>query len=509
MLRLIRPTLAAALVAAALPVLAASPAAAAFPSRYTITDLGTLGTASFAQSTALGINNAGTVVGVTSVGSGYASHAFRWASGVMTDLGTNPGGDSSYATSINDTGTVAGVSDRQSGGYGYPVRWSASGAITDLGGPVVNRLGVANGINASGQIAGGQRPADSSGSPVAMVYNPDGSSVLLGSPPESLGAATGINALGHAVGSPGFLWHDGVLESLPGLRYYSGDLVTATAINVRDQIVGAAPIGDYATHATLWPGADLAQTPVATDIGTIDGIAYSTAKAINASGQVVGTVDPMCQPCPAPRAWVWQAGSTITALDTLIPAGTGWTLQQANGINDRGQIVGRGLVNGKYHAYLLTPRFAATVNFQPASAAVPTGYLADTGAVFGARTGGLSYGWTSDDTAFTRDRNSVRAADQRYDTLIHSQHPTSANAWEIAVPNGTYLVHVASGDPDYTDSVHRIAVEGVLTVSGTPTSTARWVERSVIVTVTDGRLTIGNATGGSNNKLSYVDIVNL
>jgi hypothetical protein len=46
-------------------------------------------------------------------------------------------------------------------------------------------------------------------------------------------------------------------------------------------------------------------------------------------------------------------------------------------------------------------------------------------------------------------------------------------------------------------------------VSGTPTATARRVERSATVTVTDGRLTISNASGGSNNKLSYVDIVNV
>src|SRR5262249_15533871 len=39
----------------------------------------------------------------------------------------------------------------------------------------------------------------------------------------------------------------------------------------------------------------------------------------------------------------------------LIPPGTGWTLFNVTGINDGGQIVGNGAINGKVHPYLLTP----------------------------------------------------------------------------------------------------------------------------------------------------------
>jgi hypothetical protein len=38
-------------------------------------------------------------------------------------------------------------------------------------------------------------------------------------------------------------------------------------------------------------------------------------------------------------------------LTMLLPAGSGWTLEAASGINDRGQIVG----NGSNGAFLLTP----------------------------------------------------------------------------------------------------------------------------------------------------------
>jgi len=42
-------------------------------------------------------------------------------------------------------------------------------------------------------------------------------------------------------------------------------------------------------------------------------------------------------------------------LNNMIPAGTGWVLQAGAAINDAGQIAGSGTLNGKSHAFLLTP----------------------------------------------------------------------------------------------------------------------------------------------------------
>jgi probable HAF family extracellular repeat protein len=332
-------TIRTAVLAAALllPTVAlATPAQATATPRYLITDLGTLGTGTTAQSSAMAINNAGVVVGTTTIASG-AQHGFRWsAANGMTDLGVIPGGANSSANAINDAGQVAGTADRQNGGYGYPVRWSASGVITDLGGTITNRLGVGNGIDPTGRVAGGQRAADSEGSPYAMLYDTSGGTVDLGTPPDSLGAANGINARGQVVGSPGFLWQNGTVTMLPNLAGVTGN-GNATAINIRGQIVGESPVaGTYNTVGVVWNGTAI------TNIGTVDGIQYSQANAINASGEVVGTADPMCSPCVAPRAWFWRPGGTITALDTLLPAGSGWKLERANGVNDRGQIVGSG-----------------------------------------------------------------------------------------------------------------------------------------------------------------------
>lgn len=48
-------------------------------------------------------------------------------------------------------------------------------------------------------------------------------------------------------------------------------------------------------------------------------------------------------------------------LNNLIPAGSGWELQYASGINDVGQIVGYGTYSGLTRAFLLTPVYKAFV----------------------------------------------------------------------------------------------------------------------------------------------------
>jgi len=149
------------------------------------------------------------------------------------------------------------------------------------------------------------------------------------------------------------------------------------------------------------------------------------------------------------------------------------------------------------------------VNFQLAGSATPAGYLSDTGAAFANRGNGFSYGWNIDNSSTARDRNAANSPDQRYDTLLHMQKPENPNAtWEIALENGTYSVRVVCGDPSFFDSVYRVNVEGVLSVSATPTAIAKWFESTKTVTVADGRLTITNAAGAANNKICFVEISN-
>ena len=87
-----------------------------------------------------------------------------------------------------------------------------------------------------------------------------------------------------------------------------------------------------------------------TDLGTLDQDPDSQALAINSEGQVVGWSG---NQNGALRAFLWQDGA-MTDLNTLLPAGSGWQLLQANTINACGDISGVGIHNGVTAAFLLT-----------------------------------------------------------------------------------------------------------------------------------------------------------
>jgi hypothetical protein len=152
--------------------------------------------------------------------------------------------------------------------------------------------------------------------------------------------------------------------------------------------------------------------------------------------------------------------------------------------------------------------FAVSINFQTDSAEVPPGYLPDSGAVYGDRGNGYSYGWNEDNTGNTRDRDSSRSPDQRYDTLTHLQQDGTF-IWEIAAPAGVYLVHAVSGDPNHTDSIFQVDVEGVIVVNGIPIREARWLEGTTQVSVTDGRMTVSSGPDASNNKINFIEITQI
>ena len=78
----------------------------------------------------------------------------------------------------------------------------------------------------------------------------------------------------------------------------------------------------------------------------------SQALAINDSGQVVGEID-------GSGGFVWSSSNGINGAQLLngllSPASQGWSILSANDINNNGQIVGLGLLNGQQYAVLLNP----------------------------------------------------------------------------------------------------------------------------------------------------------
>lgn len=151
------------------------------------------------------------------------------------------------------------------------------------------------------------------------------------------------------------------------------------------------------------------------------------------------------------------------------------------------------------------------INFQPAGATIPPGYLPDSGATFANRGNGFRYGWNADNSAATRERNSPHAPDQRYDTLIHLQKPENPDAvWEIALPPGVYDIYAVAGDPDAYDGYMQSQAEGLPLVDGVPAIDRRFIfGTATAVTLTDGRLTIRSGPNAINNKLAFIEIYQL
>ena len=151
----------------------------------------------------------------------------------------------------------------------------------------------------------------------------------------------------------------------------------------------------------------------------------------------------------------------------------------------------------------IVPTFAIGVNFQtPFSKGFP-GYVGDVGQLFGDQGNSFSYGWNFDNRATARNRNSRNSPDERIDTFV--RFPAGA-VWEIAIPDGTYGVRVVAGDPVQATGVFGIDIEGVPALRGRPNANRRWIDRTVVVTVSDGRLTFTAPPGTVNNKINFVDI---
>ena len=122
----------------------------------------------------------------------------------------------------------------------------------------------------------------------------------------------------------------------------------ARGINDEGQVVGEFVTPDQtAMHAFFYSQGNFS------DIG-VAGSAETDAFAINSLGQITGTVF-----FADGQSGFLLEGGKFFDLNSLIPAGSGWQLQWAFDINNLGQIVGYGLVNDKYRAYLLTPALSA------------------------------------------------------------------------------------------------------------------------------------------------------
>ena len=296
------------------------------------------------------INNAGQVAGTTAPPSGAGNNAAIYSGTQVTDLGTLGGSQAfSYGNGLNDAGQVVGASGTTNTTLGLPYHaflYDGKEPLDDLGTLPGKKDSYAHGINNSGQIVGESSNSgldDLSGH--AFLYS-GGTMIDLGTlngGKNDTSDATAINDSGDVVGSSltiaspsgythAFLY-DGAMHDLGTLPGYSASY--AVAVNDADQIVGHA-VGNDLDRAFLDSGGKMA------DLGTLPDDAQSDAYAINNAAQVVGT---SFSTESDSHAFLYSGGQMID-LDTLLPAGSGWTLQDARGINDNGQIVGFGTHDG-------------------------------------------------------------------------------------------------------------------------------------------------------------------
>ena len=309
-------------------------------SAWTVTDLGTLG-GLFGD--AQDINDAGHVVGESSVASGDG--AFLWTpAGGMSYLGTL-GGSRSVAEAINNAGQVVGAADLATSAQRAFV-WTADGGMIGLG--VLGELfpgfafSGAHDINELGHVVG---VTTVQGGSHAFLWTPAGGMVSLGTLGGPNSSAWAINDAGQIVGRSdtaggeehAFLWTPGV--GMISLGTLGGSSSSAADINEAGQVVGRASLANGDEHAFLWTAAS-----GMLDLGTlgVEG-SRSQAEGINEAGEVVGLVNDNDD-----RAFYWTAAGGMVELPTLTGIESG-----ARAINNIRQIAGYGDIDtGDAHAVI-------------------------------------------------------------------------------------------------------------------------------------------------------------
>lgn len=309
------------------------------------TDLGALGVL---DSKAYGINAAGQVVGVSSDLLGK-KHAFLW-DGSMRDLGVLPNTTESFAYAINDAGQVTGVSMSLGSMTPRAFLWQ-NNTMADIGGFTPRA------INNNGDVAGAMitKRNNVEWYDRACLWR-NGTLTNLGTLSGNNSYAYGINDAGQVAGisftandanSRAFLWNSGAISDL---GTFGGTNSQAYGISSR-YVVGYANATGEAQHAVLYTLGTSGGANTSTDLGTLSA-PYSYAYAVNSKAQVVGT---------SGQAFIWQNGALFD-LNMLLPPDSGWMLEAASAINEKGQIAGWGKQYGLTRAFLISRVSAVPVS---------------------------------------------------------------------------------------------------------------------------------------------------
>jgi probable HAF family extracellular repeat protein len=285
---------------------------------------------------AIDINNHGEVAATGRHTDTRESVGVRYLRGAVTELPASADPD---IFDISEVGDILGWIFLEGKGYiwhaGDGTRERVTGNIQPFG------------INSAGQVCG----TSWTGADRALLWD-HGTLQDLGDLGGGFATATKINDAGHVTGESwvghdseihAFLWRDGVMHDLGLLPGSGGWYSGGQAINALDHVVGQANDAGGNVMPFLHDGTVMRRLP------KVNGSEEFEPRAINLHDEVVGTT-------PSFKAVLYRHGHTYELQGLLDASGAGWErLQTADGINDRGQIVGTGVYQGRGRAYLATP----------------------------------------------------------------------------------------------------------------------------------------------------------
>lgn len=291
------------------------------------------------------LNDRGEVVGWSNDGGAYDfadDDAFLWSrrSGLVPLAGL-PGAATTSASAINNRGQIIGMSGDLFPNV-LPVVWDRQG-VSALSLPSGYSGGWGIAINDQGQAGGTLFTPE--GTTRAVVWHHGQPRLLPKLSDDSDGDAVfSIHERGYIVGQSAakpVMW---LRNQTIGLGTAGGTWGLAISVNSRGDTVGlAATPNDATVHGLLWRNGKIIDlTPDST---------FGFANGINDRGQIVGGVgDANLEG----RAALWENGTT-TLLNSVLPPNSGWNLIEADSINEAGQIAGFGTLNGELRVFLLTP----------------------------------------------------------------------------------------------------------------------------------------------------------
>jgi probable HAF family extracellular repeat protein len=220
-----------------------------------------------------------------------------------------------------------------------------------------------------------------------------------------------------------YLWN--LATGQAGTDLGGDPLGQALGVNNSGQVVGFVT-GDYGGSAFLYSNGQLI------DLG--EGL-NSSANAINNAGVVVGNT--------ATSAFVYSNG-LATDLNSLVPAGSGFTLTNAVGINDSGQILDQAS-NG--HAVLLNPVASPTLSLSGFPTTTTAGVAHNLTVTVRNPDGSIDTGYTGTVHFASSDPQAVLPADYTFtpaDAGVHTFSVTLKTA--TGVNNSAYTPTITVTD---------------------------------------------------------------